>query len=121
MALEKEDIMALIAILQKGLEDEDSEIEIPKTDKATKPRKKAKKKTKQERTNKFLSMPERNLHKADTLIDKKLNVMPPTERSRQFSVVSVKCRVCGKTEEVNPKYLEAKERYKCNKCSTSAG
>lgn len=72
--------------------------------------------------NKFNSMPEKNLHKDDTLIDKKLITQPPVPRARKFSLIKVVCRVCGKREEISPGLLhEAPDRYKCNKCSTSAG
>jgi formylmethanofuran dehydrogenase subunit E len=123
MALEKEDIMALIAILQKGLEEEEPKTHKSMSKKTTRQRKSNVTKQKQEKQNinKFLSMPEKDMHKADTAIDKKLAVVPPTDRTRQYNPVSVRCRVCGKEEKINPRYLEAKDRYKCNKCSTSAG
>lgn len=73
------------------------------------------------RQNKFLSMPERNMHKADVEIDKKLAQQPPSPRTRTFEPVEVRCRACGKTEEVNPAILDSTDRYKCNKCSTMAG
>lgn len=73
-------------------------------------------------SNKFDSMMEAQLHKADTAIDKALSVYDPTPRSRKFQPVSVKCRVCGKTEEINPNLLsDARERYKCNACARSPG
>ena len=72
--------------------------------------------------NKFDSMAEKNLHKADIEIDKKLNKYGPTPRTRKFKTIKVTCRVCGKTEEVNPAVLtDTPERYKCNACSRSAG
>lgn len=71
--------------------------------------------------NKFLSMREASMHQDDTKIDKKLNRMPPTQRSRRFQYVDVKCRVCGKTEKVTPALAESRDRYKCNRCSTSPG
>jgi len=121
MGLDKEDIMALIAILQKGLEDNEPEKQVkPKGKRAIRTKQKTDN-NKNKIVNKFLTMPERHMHKEDTLIDKKLNVRPPTERTRQFNSVSVRCRVCGKEEQVNSNYIESKERYKCNKCSTSAG
>ncbi len=74
------------------------------------------------RENKFLDMPERNMHKSDSAIDKKLCINPPTPRNRKFSAVKVRCRICGKEEKVNPAIVpEPADRYKCNKCSTSAG
>lgn len=74
-------------------------------------------------SNKFLSMPERNMHKEDTAIDKMLCQAPPVARARDFVPVKVRCRVCNKEEMVNPAivYDLRDNRYKCNKCSTSAG
>lgn len=74
------------------------------------------------RKNKFVDMPEKNMHKSDSAIDKKLCVNPPTPRNRKFIPVEVKCRVCGKTEKVNPAIVpESVDRYKCNRCSSSSG
>lgn len=76
----------------------------------------------QDRENKFLSMPELNMHKSDTSIDKKLNKFPPTPRSRNFNLIEVTCRICGKKEEISPKLApESVDRYKCNQCSSSQG
>lgn len=72
--------------------------------------------------NKFMDMPEMNMHKEDVEVDKKLRVQPPVPRARQFSMVKVVCRVCGKKDEVSPSLIvESPSRYKCNKCSTAAG
>lgn len=72
--------------------------------------------------NKFVDMPEKDMHKDDIAIDKKLAKFPPVARARQFEMVDVKCRVCGKTETVSPSLVyEGVERYKCNNCSTSSG
>ena len=80
------------------------------------------KEAKDERPNKFLDMPEFSMHKADSIIDKQLSVQPPTPRTRKFTPIKVRCRVCGKEEEINPSLLASeKERYKCNKCSAIAG
>lgn len=74
------------------------------------------------RINRFDEMMESKLHKADVLIDKKLQQFDPTPRTRAFQPLKVKCRVCGKTEEINPVLLsDTADRYKCNKCSRSAG
>jgi hypothetical protein len=73
------------------------------------------------RQNKFLSMPEMNMHKADVKIDQKLATQPPSPRTRSFEPVEVRCRACGKKEKVNPAILDSVDRYKCNKCSTMAG
>jgi transposase-like protein len=65
---------------------------------------------------------EKNMHKEDVEIDKKLAKHPPSARSREFTPVEVTCRVCGKTEEVNPSLIyDAPNRYKCNKCSRTPG
>jgi hypothetical protein len=76
-----------------------------------------------QRPNKFVDMPEKNMHKDDSAVDKILSKMPPVARSREFTPVQVKCRICGETEEVSPSLItsDSKNRYKCNKCSTSAG
>jgi hypothetical protein len=122
MALEKEDIMALIAILQKGLEDGNEPAPKVKKRKASTKKTKTQKTQQDVRENKFDSMPERNMHKKDTIIDKKLwENLPVSDRTRQFQTVEVKCRSCGKTESVNPVLVDSVERYKCNRCSTSAG
>ena len=104
MALDKEDIMALIAILQKGLEDDDNSINTETNVKVKPPRKKRTKAQKPSKPNKFDSMPERNLHKADTEIDKKLWAISlgveEKDRYRKprqdynISWLSVICRAC---------------------------
>ena len=72
--------------------------------------------------NKFESMMEKNLHKEDIEIDKKLKKYDPTPRVRHFDPVEVVCRVCGKRESVNPSLLsDSVDRYKCNNCARSAG
>jgi ribosomal protein S27AE len=103
--LTNEQLGAMIQMLQKTLSSRDTE-----------------EKPKDERPNKFLEMPEFSMHKADTIIDQKLSVQPPTPRTRKFTPIKVRCRVCGKEEEINPSLLASeKERYKCNKCSAIAG
>ena len=71
--------------------------------------------------NKFLDMPERNMHKEDSLIDQQLIKHPPVARGREFEPVKVTCRVCGKSETINPSLVDSANRYKCNKCASSAG
>ena len=72
--------------------------------------------------NKFVDMPEMNMHKEDVAIDKKLAKHPPVSRNRDFEMLDVVCRVCGKKESISPALLfDAPDRYKCNNCSTSAG
>lgn len=121
MGLDKDDIKALIAILQKGLQDDEEDTNSqPKSKKAIKSKPKTETKKKQ-RENKFLDMPEMHMFKSDVEIDKKLNRLPPTQRNRKFIPISVQCRVCGKQEQVAPDLIETTERYKCNKCATGAG
>ena len=72
--------------------------------------------------NKFERMPEFRMHKEDIKIDKMLSQNPPTARVREFNLIDVVCRVCGKKESISPGLLfESPSRYKCNNCSTSAG
>lgn len=82
-------------------------------------------KNKQEKVstkNKFVDMIEMDMHKEDVIIDQKLAKHPPTLRSRAFRLISVICRICGKKEEINPTLLhDSIDRYKCNKCCSSAG
>ena len=119
-----EQIKSLIQVLQTLLpqatgasEEEDSEEEFSAPIK-TRGSKRRPKQTK----NKFTDMPENNMHKEDVAIDKKLAKFPPVSRAREFEMVEVKCRVCGRTETVSPALVfEGLERYKCNNCSTSAG
>jgi len=77
--------------------------------------------TKNKKKNKFTEMAEFAMHKEDIEFDKKVTKLPPVPRTRQFVPVEVKCRVCGKTEKVNPSILDSIDRYKCNKCSSMAG
>lgn len=76
---------------------------------------------KQRAKNKFDTMPEARMHKEDTAIDKKLIVSPPTQRNRSYQPVKARCRVCGRVESVNPSLVDSADRYKCNRCSASAG
>lgn len=125
MNVEPEKIQALISILQSMLVPNDE----PESGKQnTTKRKKSKNKTVESKTinkkvfqNKFDSMPESGMHKADIAIDKKLAVHPPVPRARPFELISVNCRVCGKKENINPSLLNDPERHKCNKCSASSG
>ena len=120
MGLEKEDIMALIAILQKGLTDDEQELQYEEAAPPTKQR--AQKKVKPKMVNKFDAMSERNMHKQDSKIDKLLwGDAQPTDRGRTLSLVQVRCRVCGKNEEISSSLVDSTERYKCNKCAGSSG
>ena len=124
MALSNDDIKQLIAILQNGLSsDNDDEPQAPKKQKKKSPLKnKSVKVTESYSDNKFLTMGVKDLHKDDTEIDKALKKFPPTPRTRQFKGIDVVCRSCGKREKVSPLLVhESSDRYKCNKCSSSAG
>jgi len=120
MGLDKDDIKALIAILQKGLTDDndDDTVDKPRSNK-TKNSTSTKKKT--NRINKFDQMAEFNMCKEDVEFDRKIRKPPPSARNRDFDYINVQCRVCGKKDKVPPVLVESKERYKCNKCSTGAG
>jgi lysyl-tRNA synthetase class I len=118
MGLDKDDIKQLIAILQRGLSDDDDDDDFEEAPVKPKAQTKSKKK---KFKNLFDNMAESSMHKDDVEIDKRLRVQPPTQRSRNYKPLQVMCRVCGKTEKVNPGLVESVERYKCNKCSTSAG
>ena len=126
MPLDNDDIKQLIAILQKGLTDKSDDDTIVQDEPAYKKQKRSPKTSKkvkeQKSSNKFDMMFEKNMHKEDVEIDKKLAKHPPSARSREFTPVEVTCRVCGKTEEVNPSLIyDAPNRYKCNKCSRTPG
>jgi len=123
MGLEKEDIMALIAILQKGLTDDEPELlyeeEAPIKTRTQKKRSVPKTKTK---PNRFDEMSERDMHKSDSKVDKLLwGDNKPSARRQESGLVEARCRVCGKTEKVNGALAELGERYKCNKCATTSG
>ena len=73
--------------------------------------------TGEERINLFNSMPEKNHHKEDVEIDKKLAVQPPSNRSRKLSLIDVRCRACDKTEAISASLIPQEiERYICNRC-----
>lgn len=117
-----EQIKQLISLLQNLLPSEETEKPEESEQFSTKIKTKTRSsKNKEKNNNKFLSMPERNMHKEDIEIDKKLSVNPPTPRTRKFEPIDARCRVCGKTEKVNPSIVSDSDRYKCNKCSSSAG
>lgn len=131
MSLNNEDIKQLIAILQKGLSNENdsdqTEVKQEQTQpkrktKQTNSKKKASSKQSPKSYNKFDSMPEHNMHREDSKVDQLLIKYPPTQRSREFEHINVVCRVCGKKESVSPTLVyEAPNRYKCNKCSRVPG
>lgn len=118
--LDPKQIQALIGMLsamlpkQEQQQEEDTEPVIKS--RSSKVNKKGKKSV-----NLFDKMNVGNLHKDDSEIDKKLLNKAPSPRMREFSLMEVTCRKCGKTEEVNPAYVMDKRRYKCNECSGTAG
>lgn len=73
--------------------------------------------------NRFDKMMEKHMHKEDIAIDKQLSIHPPVPRTRTYEPIDVRCRVCGRTEQINPQVATSSEidRYKCNKCSISPG
>lgn len=104
-------IKELISVLQNMLPQEESVIKTKKT------------KAKPNGTkNKFEELGLHKLHKEDSKIDKILNKNPPSPRNRKAKIISVKCRVCGKSEKISSSLLyDAPDRYKCNKCCSGAG
>jgi hypothetical protein len=110
----------LISLLQNMLPSDDSD-ESSEDSSPIKTKSSRKPKRQNQNSNKFLDMPEMNMHKEDSEIDKRLSKHPPVARSREFEPITVKCRVCGKEEALNPSLVESVSRYKCNKCSSSAG
>lgn len=128
MPLDNDDIKQLIAILQRGLTQNDSDTEeeedrpVKKTRAKKTPSRGAKKKAaKPKRVNMFDQMAESRMHKEDVVIDKKIRRGTPTLRRDTFKPLRVSCRVCGRTEEIDPSIIEGIDRYKCNKCAISPG
>jgi hypothetical protein len=128
--LSPEQIKSMISMLQLMLNaqsdevdtDQDSKIQQKQSFNQNNSIKTNSKKLTKMNKNKFLDMPERNMHKEDIEVDKKLCVQPPVPRARQFSMIKVVCRVCGKKEEVSPNLIvDSPSRYKCNKCSAASG
>lgn len=108
-------IKQLIGLLSSLLDNIDEQDD-PKPEKIKTKNKKARttKKTK----NLFDTMSIKDSHKDDTRIDEILNKnKSPTERTREFSFIDVRCRQCGKTETVNPSIVYDVKRYKCNDCA----
>jgi hypothetical protein len=96
--------------------------DVSSQNKKIKTRGSAKRPAKDKYLNKFDKMSESNMHKDDNIVDKALSKHPPVARMREFEMVDVTCRICGKTETINPALIfDSKNRYKCNNCSTQAG
>jgi len=119
-----EQIKKMIAMLQSMLPEDESEPEISKNKENTPNNtiRTINRKPQPSTVNKFDQMMEASLHKSDIEIDKKLAKYDPTPRLRKFNFIKVTCRVCGKSEDISPSLLsDTPDRYKCNKCSRSAG
>lgn len=123
LAKNPEQLKNLISLLQQMLPDQNNTAEQEQEEEFTAPLiTKGSKRKMQKNTNKFLSMAEKDMHKDDIEIDKKLAKFPPVSRARDFEMIDVVCRVCGRKETISPSLLfDAVDRYKCNNCSTSAG
>jgi hypothetical protein len=120
------EIKKLISLLQSMVDnsssDGDNESEDNEDEQIIKTRsQKTNTKRSKKQNNKFLSMQEMNMHKEDIEFQKRVSKHPPVPRNRGFEPLRVKCRVCGKTEEVNGALVDSVERYKCNNCASSAG
>lgn len=123
-----EKIKQFIGLLQQFLDTESSAVDNSHTETPSAPTTKTKpnknKFTNKTNTfvNKFETMSEFRMHKEDVVIDKQLSKHPPVDRSREFDLVDVSCRVCGKKESVPPGLVfEGPARYKCNRCSATSG
>lgn len=120
-------IQALQAMLPKesdvsGSKNEEESDDTEKEEFTAPLRTKGSRRRSQKSKNKFMDMPEKDMHKDDIAIDKKLSKFPPVSRARSFEMIDVVCRVCGKKETVSPSLLfDTPNRYKCNNCSTSSG
>ena len=127
-----EQIKQMISLLSSMLEDTNTE---PKTKRRSTKKKTAKRKTVKESTtttrksrkkptttNKFDQMSESSMFKENPDTAKKLYSKPPMTRRPKKNLVNVKCRICGKEEKISASLLTSGiDRYKCNKCSSSAG
>jgi hypothetical protein len=117
----KDIISVLQALLPKDESGDDSVTEKPKKTTKAKKTKKKKEPEQPQSTNKFLAMQEMYMFKDDAAIDKKLSKNPPIPRTRHFEPITVKCRVCGRSEQINPGLVYDPSRYKCNNCSIAQG
>lgn len=94
----------------------------PKTTKKKTKRSFGKSKPSNATQNLFDTMMESRMHKEDVEIDKKLSRNEPSPRLRKYTPIKVRCRVCGKSESINPSILtDSPDRYKCNKCAKEPG
>jgi hypothetical protein len=118
MDLSPDQIQQMINMLQTML-DNTAENTTHKIKPTIKTKKSSSKKHKY--VNKFVDMPEHSMHKEDIEIDKKLHNRPLVPRNRTNPLIAVQCRVCGKKDQINASIVGDRDRYKCNKCSVSAG
>jgi len=80
------------------------------------------KKAKPKVANKFDSMSESRMYRENPDVAKKLYTNVPIKRRAKTQTVDVKCRICGRSETISSSLLfNDRSRYKCNKCSSSAG
>lgn len=124
MGLSNEDIKQLITILSRGLEQDDEKATKTKSTGRKTANKSNKKQTNNDKVKEVLGIDLSSLHKEDILIDKKLSQSSSNNKMRRSpcTLIDVKCRVCNKTEKINPSLLfESASRYKCNTCSSSPG
>ena len=106
----KELMMAMINVIDQSEQKEE-------TDSAVSPIISKDAKQTSKKPNLFDSMPEANMHRSDSVIDKKLSTYPPTARARPTTMVDVQCCICGKNETVSKRLItDSANRYKCNNC-----
>lgn len=117
----KQMIGLLSALLDATNNQQSTEVDDQQSSPNTKPEK-IHKKTKPQRENKFLAMPEANMHKEDPSLAAKLYKQPPMARTRRNQTVKARCRVCGREEVIQSSLIYGGvERFKCNKCSATPG
>lgn len=120
----KEAIEQIYKLLMTLVDEEDDQEQTPQKTESKRTRNKKtsySKKNRSQSSNKFDSMPEKNMFREDIEIDRKLSVVEPCPRTRSFRTIEVSCRVCGKTDKLNPVLVNEPTRYKCNNCSKSGG
>lgn len=68
------------------------------------------------RKNQFDSMIEKDAHKDDIAIDKKLAVQSPVPRRNKNMLQDVVCKLCGDEDSVSEKLLDSEGEWTCNGC-----
>lgn len=120
----KQMISLLSSLLDKSEEAEQSVVEEPPKKKTARKRtsKKTAKKAVKQSSNKFDSMTESGMFKENPDVAKKLYSNPPIKRRPKKNLVKARCRICGKEEQIPASLIyNGLDRYKCNRCSSSAG